>query len=66
MQIRFVFPSFWEALHNVHMKPSAIKVNFVAKSMILEDFRTKTMPRHSLIGVRGCRFGVLEVNYDDI
>ena len=47
------------------MKPSAIKHNFGAKSMILEDFWTKTMPVRACEGVMGCGFGVLEVNYCD-
>ena len=47
------------------MKASAIKRNFGAKSMILEDFWTKTMPVPAPEGVMGCGFGVLEVNYYD-
>ena len=48
-----------------NLKPSAIKRNFGAKSMILDDFWTKTMPVPAPEGVRGCGFGVLEANYYD-
>ena len=33
--------------------------------MFLDDFWTKTMPALACEGVRGCGFGVLEVNYYD-
>ena len=48
------------------MKPSAIKHNFGAKSMILEDFWTKTMPENSLMRLMKCCFGDFGMNYDVI